>query len=114
MIDTLTGLLDFITDAFFVKSSFNRYCKHTKPTESEINENKEMWESIKQIDDAIINADIGPKEIDKSLMNLRIANMITYNQFYKTKQLIIDIMEMQDKYKNLMWFGQNILKKEDN
>lgn len=114
MIDTLTGLLDFLTDTFFMKLSFNRYCKHTKPTENEINENEEMWESFRQIDEAVINSDIAPKEIEKSLMNLRITNMITLNQFYKAKHLIADIIEMQDKYKNLMWFEQSILKKEDN
>jgi hypothetical protein len=109
MTDALVATLDFLSDVYYLKMSFNRYCNNKNTTVDEIRNDKDLCTGIKQLIEAINKYDIATKEIEKSLLSLRITNMITSNQYHKTRQLISDINEMQEKHKNLLWFGQDVI-----
>ena len=112
MIDALTALLDFLSDVYYFKMSFNRYCNNIDATADDINSNEELCTSIKQLIDAINKFNITTKGIEESLLSLRITNMITNNQYYKAKQLIDNINELQEKHKDLLWFGQDVIEEQ--
>ena len=66
MINVLTSALDFLSDAYFLKTSFNRYCKHMNIQESEMRENEQIRTAISQIDGFVSVAKLGSDSINEN------------------------------------------------
>ena len=105
MINVLTSALDFLSDAYFLKTSFNRYCKHMNIQESEMRENEQIRTAISQIDGFVSVAKLGSDSINENLGNLLITRKISLSDYHKAKMLLANILELVDKHLGLKVFG---------
>ena len=94
MINMLTFTLDYLSDAYFLKTSFNRFFKYTEAFSSEVISDTQFDVAIVQIDSVICKSETGVEMLDNLLINLRIINGITENDYSKAKKLINNINEM--------------------
>ena len=62
--------------------------------------------AITQIDSFISQSENGVKTIEDSLINLRIMNKITLNEFSEARKLIANIKELFEKHCELHWYGK--------
>ena len=104
MLNVLTSTLDFLSDAYFMKSSFNRCYKNKVIQTSEIQENTQIGKAIVQIDGFISQAKAGAESINESSVNLMLANKISMQNFQTVKGLTSDILELVDKHDSLKWY----------
>lgn len=109
MMNVLTFTLDYLSDVYFLKSTFNRFCKCTDIPVSEVTGETQIGIAVTQIDSFISQSETGVKTIDDSLISLRILNKITSNELNTARMLIADIKEMFEKHRNLNWYGKEIL-----
>lgn len=109
MMNVLTFTLDFLSDVYFLKHTFNRFCRHTDISASEVTGNTQIVTALSQIDSFISQSETGIEEIDDSLVSFRIKNKITLNDFNKARLLITDIKEMLEKHHELNWYGKEHL-----
>ena len=105
LIDMLTSALDFLSDAYFLKLSFNRYCKNMNTQESEVKENQKIGLAISQINGFVSTAKSGTELIRENLGNLLITQRITLADYHKAKRLLADILELVEKHLALKVFG---------
>ncbi len=105
MINVLTFILDFLIDAYFLKTSFNRYCKNMGIQGSDIKEKIQISTAISQINDFISEAKSVSESIKKSLPNLLITRRISTTDYHTSKKLVANILEMVDKHCALKWFS---------
>jgi len=106
MMNVLSFTLDYLSDIYFLKSTFNRFCRCTDTPTSEVTEGTTIGTTINNIDNFITQSEDGIKMIDNSLINLRILNKFTSNEFNKAKELIVNIKEMFEKHHMLDWYGK--------
>lgn len=109
MMNVLTFTLDYLSDVYFLKNTFNRFCRCTDISVSEITGETQIGIAITQIDSFISQSETGVKTIDDSLVSLRIMNKITSNEFNKARLLIVDIKEMFERHHGLNWYGKEKL-----
>lgn len=109
MMNVLTFTLDYLSDVYFLKSTFNRFCKYTNTSVSEVTGETQIGIAINQIDSFVSQSETGVKTIDDSLISLRIMNKITSKEFHTAKTLIADFKEMFEKHSKLNWYGKKIL-----
>lgn len=106
MINVLTFTLDYLSDIYFLKNTFNRFCCNTNTPVSAVTGETQIGVAITQIDSFVSQSEIGIKMIDDSLINFRIMNKITSNEFSKSKELIYNIRELFEKHHELNWYGK--------
>lgn len=106
MMNVLTFTLDYLSDVYFLKSAFNRFCRCTITSASEVTGDTQIGVAISQIDSFISQSEDGIKTIEDSLINLRIMNKITSNKFNEAIKLIANIKEMFEKHCKLHWYGK--------
>lgn len=106
MLNVLTFTLDYLSDVYFLKNTFNRFCRYTDTSVSEVNGDTEIGIAISQIDSFISQSEKGVKIMDESLISLRITNKVTLNEFGMASQLISNIKEMFEKHRELKWYGK--------
>lgn len=106
MMNVLTFTLDYLSDVYFLKSTFNRFCRFTNTPVSEVTGDTQIGVAITQIDSFIFQSENGVKTIEDSLINLRIMNKITSNEFGEARKLIANIKEMFEKHCELHWYGK--------
>ena len=92
-----------------MKVSFNRYCRHTNLSVSDVTREKDMCKGILQIDGFVCQSEIGVKTIEESLLGIRIMNKISANNYKKAMNLIADIKELFEKHRELLWFGRDAI-----
>ena len=92
-----------------MKTSFNRYCRHTNSSVSDVTNEKTMCKAILQIDGFVSETEIGAKTIEESLLGIRIMNKISSSDYKKSISLITDIKELFEKHKELQWFGRDAI-----
>lgn len=107
MMNVLIFTLDYLSDVYFLKNTFNRFCHCTNTPVSETAGDTKIGVAITQIDSFISQAENGIKTIEDSLINLRIMNKITSNEFIEARELIDNIKEMFEKHRELNWYGKN-------
>lgn len=105
LLNVLTYTLDYLCDAYFLKSAFNRYCKYTETNVSEVGGNTSIGIAVSQINDFICQSKAGIKMVEASLLNIRLMNKITTNDLNNAKKFISDINEMFEKHNEVEWFG---------
>lgn len=106
MMNVLTFTLDYLSDVYFLKITFNRFCRCTSTPASEVTGDTQIGVAITQIDSFISQSADGVKMIEDSLINLRIMNKITSKEFNEARKLIANIKEMFEKNSELHWYGE--------
>ena len=106
MMNVLTFTLDYLSDVYFMKGTFNRFCRYTNTPVYEVTGDTKIGVAITQIDSFISQSKDGVKMIEDSLINLRILNKITSNEFNESRKLIANIKEMFEKHSELYWYGK--------
>lgn len=104
LVNFLTSTLDFLSDAYFMKCAFNRYCKNKKIQTAEIQENTQIGTAIVQIDAFIVQAKAGTESINENSVNMVLANKMSMQNFQTVKGLTSDILELADKHDSLKWY----------
>lgn len=103
MLNFLTSILDFLSDAYFMKSSFRRYCRSKGIRTSEIQENAQIGTAIEQIDSFISQAKVGAESINESSMKLLVDGRMSTANFQRVKNLTTNILELVDKHDSMKW-----------
>lgn len=106
MMNVLTFTLDYLSDVYFLKITFNRFCCCTSTPASEVTGDTQIGVAITQIDSFISQSADGVKTIEDSLINLRIMNKINSKEFNEARKLIANIKEMFEKHSELHWYGE--------
>lgn len=112
MLNVLTSTLDFLSDAYFMKNSFNRYCKNKGITASEIKEKTQIGTAVTQINGFISQAKVGAVSINESSLNLLLTNKMSMKDFQTVKGLTSDILELVDKHDSLKWYSNDMEEKK--
>lgn len=113
MINVLTFTLDYLSDVYFLKIAFNRFCRFTDTPMSEIADDTEIGIAISQIESFIVESKTVIKNFEDSLIGLRLMNKITSNDLSSAKKYIADIKEMYDKHDELNWYGREVVNNEE-
>lgn len=66
-LNVLTATVDFLSDAYFLKTSFNRYYKHIDVQEHELNEGEQITTGISGINSFISSVQYGIAPIETGL-----------------------------------------------
>lgn len=106
LMNVLTYTLDYLSDVYFLKCTFNRFCRCTDTPASEVTGETQIGVAITQIDSFIFQAEAGFKTIGDLLISLRVMNKITSNEFGAARTLIADIKELLEKHRELSWYGK--------
>ena len=106
MMNVLTFTLDYLSDVYFLKCTFNRFCQCTNTSEIEVTGETQIGVAIAQIDSFISQSEVGVKKLDESLIKFRIMNKITTDELNKARKLIVNIKEMYEKHHELNWYGK--------
>lgn len=111
MWNVLTATLDFLSDAYFLKTAFTRYCKNKNVQAEEFGKGTQIGTAIVQINDFISKAKAGAASINESIINFVLTGKMTISDFRKTTKMTSDILEMVEKHDQQQWFGEEA---EDN
>ena len=105
LINTLTHTLDYLSDVYFLKTSFNRYCKNVDNSIEGIENGEEIIKSIRAIDKLIASIDTATHSLDGSLFNMIGKKMISWNDAFVIAKLIKNTYTMLEKQSELKWYG---------
>ena len=105
MINVLTYMLDFLSDAYFMKISFNRFCKNTGATTDDVISNEQISTGVSQIIAMVSKTKIEIESIESSVLNLMLLKKITQKDMIDAKKLISGIKEMIKKHEEIKWFA---------
>lgn len=106
MMNVLKFTLDYLSDVYFLKMAFNRFCNCTNTPESEVIGDTQIGVAISQIDAFISQSKGGIKAVEDSLVGLTLMGKIKPNDFGDANKIITDIKEMFDKHDELNWYGR--------
>ena len=109
LLNVLACTVDYLSDVYFMKTSFNRYCRYTNSSINDVTNEKNMCKSILQIDGFVGKTETGARTIEESLFGIRIMNKISSSDYKKSMSLIADIKELFEKNKELQWFGRDAI-----
>jgi hypothetical protein len=109
LFSVLACTLDYLSDVYFMKISFNRYCRYTNSSISDITNEKSLCKAILQIDEFIYQAEMGAKIIEESLLGVRVMNKISSFEYKNAMKLIADIKELFEKHQEMQWFGREAI-----
>ena len=109
LLNVLACTVDYLSDVYFMKTSFNRYCRYTNSSINDVTNEKNMCKSILQIDGFVGETETGARTIEESLFGIRIMNKISSSDYKKSMSLIADIKELFEKNKELQWFGRDAI-----
>ncbi len=105
IMNVLRFILDYLSDVYFLKRAFNRYCKNIDVSPYEISKDTEIGNSISQINEFIDQSKNVMDQVDESLLNLLLQRLITSSDYHKAKSLVADNKELLTKHNDLRWFG---------
>lgn len=108
MINVLTFTLDYLSDVYFLKCEFNKFCKFVNTSIAEVTNNAQICTAINQIDAFILQLKASVKFIEDSLLTLRIMNKITSNDIGTAKKLVANIQELIKKHYELNWYSKEV------
>lgn len=104
LLNVLTTTVDFLSDAYFLKTSFNRYYKHIDVQEHELNKGEQIATGISGINSFISSVQSGIAPIETGLTKLLLTRKISSTDYYAAKKLVANIKELVDKHYALKWF----------
>lgn len=114
MTNVLTSIIDFLSDAYFMKISFNRCYNNGIFDASTTSPDTTIGEAIVNINNFIFNSKECALSIGESIANFVLTDRMTSNDYHKAKNLISNILEMVEKHNDLMWFSDQIIETPNN
>jgi len=105
MKNVLTYILDFLSDTYFMKISFNRFCKNTDASIDDVASNEQITTGITQINTMILETENNTEKVENSLPNLVLMRKITQKDMLDAKRIISGIKEMIIKHSEVNWYG---------
>ena len=104
-INTLSSTLDFLSDIYFLKTSFNRYCVNMNTQQDEIAPGTQIGTAIIQMNDFIEKAKIGAETINSSIPNIMLSQKMSANDFRVIYRATKDKLEMVEKHNECPWYS---------
>lgn len=104
-INTLSSTLDFLSDIYFLKTSFNRYCVNMNTQQDEIAPDTQIGTAIIQMNDFIEKAKVGAETINSSIPNILLSKKMSVNDFRVIYRATKDILEMVEKHTECPWYS---------
>ncbi len=108
MCNVLTATLDFLSDAYFLKTAFTRYCKNKNVQAEEFGPETQIGTAIVQINEFISKAKEGAVSINDSVANFVLTGKMTIGDFRKTKKVTSDSLELVEKHDQQQWFENKV------
>lgn len=108
LINMLTHTIDYLSDAYFLKTSFNRYCANVENPIEIIENGKDIVNSIHSIIKLIATINTAVHSLDSALFNMIAKKMISWNDAFVAAERIKNIYTMIEKHKELNWYGINV------
>lgn len=99
----LEAIIDMMSDAYFLKTSLNRFSTNAKDDFSSADEAKKSLEIIKGLDDFIRTAHENANTLLGTIPNLFLGGFLRTENYRKSSQLLHDIVELAEKYASISW-----------
>lgn len=104
-INMLSSTLDFLSDIYFLKASFNRCCINLDTQEDEIAPDTQIGTAIIQMNDFIEKAKTNAETVIASIPNILLSGKISINEFREINDTVKNILEMVEKHKEYPWYS---------
>ena len=102
---TLVSTLDFLSDIYFMKASFNRCCINLNTQEDEIAPETQIGTAIIQMNDFIEKAKVNAETVIASIPNILLSGKMSINDFRMIHETAKNILEMVEKHKEYPWYS---------
>lgn len=107
IVNILTNTLDFLSDAYFLKASFKRYCRNKNVQTTELAQGTTIGTAIIQINEFISKAKSSAVSVNDSTTRFVLTNKITINDYRTINKLTSEILEMVEKHDEQKWFDDD-------
>lgn len=104
-INMLLSTLDFLSDIYFLKVSFNRCCINLNTQEDEIAPKTEIGAAIIQMNDFIEKAKTNAETVIDSIPNILLSGKMAINDFRTIHETAKNILEMVEKHNEYPWYS---------
>ena len=104
-INMLSATLDFLSDIYFMKASFNRCCINLNTQEDEIAPETQIGTAIIQMNEFIEKAKTNAETVIDSIPNILLSGKMSKNDFHMIHDTAKNILEMVEKHKEYPWYS---------
>lgn len=104
-INMLSSTLDFLSDIYFMKASFNRCCINLNTQQDEIAPETQIGAAIIQMNEFIETAKTHAETVIASLPNILLSGKVSINDFRAIHDTAKNILEMVEKHKEYPWYS---------
>ena len=104
-INMLSSTLDFLSDIYFMKASFNRCCINLNTQEDEIAPETQIGTAIIQMNEFIEKAKTNAETVIDSIPNILLSGKMSINDFHMIHDTAQNILEMVEKHKEYPWYS---------
>ena len=104
-INMLSSTLDFLSDIYFMKASFNRCCINLNTQEDEIAPETQIGTAIIQMNEFIEKAQTNAETVIASIPNILLSGKMSINDFRAIHDTAKNILEMVEKHKGYPWYS---------
>lgn len=104
-IQMLSSTLDFLSDIYFVKISFNRCCINLETHADEIALDTQIGTAIIQMNEFVEKARTNAEMVIASMPNILLSGKISTNDFRSIHGTAKNILEMVEKHKEYPWYS---------
>lgn len=109
LLNTLDYTLDFLCDVYFMKASFNRYCRNLNLLVVDILNERAICKAILQIDSFITQTEVNTQVIAEALLGIRVMNAISASDYKAAGKTMASIKELIEKHRDVQWFGREAI-----
>ena len=102
---TLVSTLDFLSDIYFMKVSFNRCCINLNTQEDEIAPETQIGTAIIQMNEFIEKAQTNAETVIASISNILLSGKMSINDYRAIHETAKNILEMVEKHKEYPWYS---------
>ena len=102
---TLVSTLDFLSDIYFMKVSFNRCCINLNTQEDEIAPATQIGTAIIQMNEFIEKAQTNAETVIASIPNILLSGKISISDYRAIHETAKNILEMVEKHKEYPWYS---------
>lgn len=104
-INMLSSTLDFLSDIYFMKASFNRCCLNLNTQQDEIAPETQIGAAIIQMNEFIETAKTHAETVIASIPNILLSGKVSINDFHAIHDTAKNIIEMVEKHKEYPWYS---------
>jgi len=104
LISAFSPMLDYLSDVYFLKTAFNRYCENVDNALEILENSEEIVNAIKNIDTLIQNINTAVHTVDCILLKMITQGNINWKDSIPTIKLIKSIYSLIEKHDELKWY----------